>query len=316
VVAAGPRRYVPAEPEAIPMSDSDTQPPRTAASAARQATDDPSVFLIPEAHLPAGFAERVERGDFIPAPTRPAATVALIRDAQEGPQVLLLRRHGRSGFAADAWVFPGGVVDAGDRDPRLADHIDGPSAADWAERLALDDPAVAQGFVAAALREAWEETGILLAHPAVSTRLDEPGALAVSRRALLDGVIDLRQAAVGDGFRLAGDRLAYLAHWITPEPEPRRFDTRFFLAVVPPDAEAERHEGEMTDSLWCTPAESVARFTRGEMKMLPPTVHTLRRLIGFASAGEALDSFRDAEVPPILPVMRRHPAGVAIELPR
>jgi len=297
------------------MSDPDPQPPRTAASAARQATDDPNVFLIPEAHLPAGFADRVTDPGLIPAPPRPAATVALIRDSGSGPQVLLLRRHGRSGFAADAWVFPGGVVDAGDRDTQLAERVDGPTPEQWAERLDLVDPADAMGFVAAALREAWEETGILLARPDVGSRLHDASALAVSRRALLEGVIDLRQAAVGDGFRLSGDRLAYLAHWITPEPEPRRFDTRFFLAVAPPDAECERHENEMTDALWCTPEESVDRFARGELKMLPPTVHTLRRLSGFPTAAAALESFRDAPVPPILPRMRRHPAGVAIELP-
>jgi 8-oxo-dGTP pyrophosphatase MutT (NUDIX family) len=295
----------------------DHTPPRTAASAARQATDDPNVFLIPEEHLPAGFADRVEDAALVPVAPRPAATVALIRDSEGGPQVLMLRRHGRSGFAADAWVFPGGVVDAGDRDPQLERYLDGPTPAEWAMRLELEDAAAAQGYVSAALREAWEETGILLARPAGpgTSRLDDARAMAVSRQALLDGVIDLRQAAVGDGFRLSGDQLAYLAHWITPEPEPRRFDTRFFLAVVPADAECERHEGEMTDALWCTPAESVERFTRGEMKMLPPTVHTLRRLLEFHSADDALEAFRTAPVPAILPRMRRHRGGVAIELP-
>lgn len=294
-----------------------TEPSRTAASAARQATDDPNVFLIPEAHLPPGFAERVDDPGLIPAPARPAATVALIRDSAEGPQVLLLRRHGRSGFAADAWVFPGGVVDAADRDPDLAAHLDGPTPAEWAERMRVDDPQVAQGYVAAALREAWEETGILLARPVPggASRLEDPEALRVARQALLDGVIDLRQAAVGNGLLLAGDHLAYLAHWITPEPEPRRFDTRFFLAAVPPDAECEHHEHEMTDALWRTPADAVERFGRGELKLLPPTVHTLHRLVGYRSAEEALAAFHDAPVPAILPRMRRHPGGVAIEIP-
>jgi 8-oxo-dGTP pyrophosphatase MutT (NUDIX family) len=175
----------------------------------------------------------------------------------------------------------------------------------------------ALGFVAAALREAFEETGILLARadPASPSRIDDEGALSVARRALLDGVATLRQLAVGNGVRLAGDSLAYLAHWITPLPEPRRYDTRFFLALAPEGAECDAHGEEMTDALWCGPAEVVERFERGEMKMLPPTVHTLRRLAEFATAGDALAAFRDADVPPITPRMRRHPDGVAIEVP-
>jgi 8-oxo-dGTP pyrophosphatase MutT (NUDIX family) len=290
---------------------------QTAASAARRATDDPNIFLIPEAQLPPGFADRVEDGTLIPAPPRPAATVALVRDHAAGPQVLLLRRHGRSGFAADAWVFPGGVVDKADREPELADYLDGPTPEEWAARLGTETPEEALGFVAAALREAFEETGILLAHadPAAPSRIDDAPVLSVSRRALLDGVVTLRQMAVGNGVRLAGDALAYLAHWVTPEPEPRRYDTRFFLARAPEGAECEAHGAEMTDALWCGPAEVVERFERGQMKMLPPTVHTLRRLAEFGSVEEALAAFRDAPVPAITPRMRRHPDGVAIEVP-
>jgi 8-oxo-dGTP pyrophosphatase MutT (NUDIX family) len=303
----------PLEWNAVPSDDIQ----QTAASAARRATDDPNTFLIPEAQLPPGFADRVEDGTLIPAPPRPAATVALVRDHAAGPQVLLLRRHGRSGFAADAWVFPGGVVDKADREPELADYLDGPTPAEWAERLGTDTPEEALGFVAAALREAFEETGILLAHadPAAPSRIDDAPVLSVSRRALLDGVVTLRQMAVGNGVRLAGDALAYLAHWVTPEPEPRRYDTRFFLARAPEGAECEAHDAEMTDALWCGPAEVVERFERGQMKMLPPTVHTLRRLAEFGSVEEALAACRDAPVPAITPRMRRHPDGVAIEVP-
>lgn len=292
-------------------------PDPTAASAARRATDDPSVFLIPEEHLPPGFAERVEDASLIPAPPRPSATVALVRDSAAGPQVLLLRRHGRSGFAADAWVFPGGVVDKADRDPAVAEYLDGPSPAQWAARMGTGTPEEALGFVAAALREAFEETGILLAHPdpAAPSRINDTQSLEVARRALLDGVVTLRQMAVGNGVRLAGDALAYLAHWVTPEPEPRRYDTRFFLARAPEGAECDAHGAEMTDALWCTPTEVVERFEAGSMKMLPPTVHTLRRLAGFASVEDALDALRGAPVPCITPRMRRHPGGVAIEVP-
>lgn len=294
-----------------------SEPTPPAAAAARRGTDDPNLFLIPAAELPAGFVERVDDPALIPAPPRPAATVALLREGDGGPQLLLLRRHKRSGFAADAWVFPGGVVDKADRDPEVAALIDGPTPAEWAERLERADPAEAMGFVAAALRETFEETGILLARAAPSgpSRIDDAESLATTRRALLDGVVTLRQAAVGSGVRLAGDALTYLARWVTPEPEPRRYDTLFFLARAPDGAECVKHEGEMTDALWCTPAETLLRFEKGEMKLLPPTVHTLRRLAGFASVEDARAALRDAPVPCITPRMRSHPEGVAIEIP-
>ncbi|HEX2203680.1 MAG TPA: NUDIX domain-containing protein [Longimicrobium sp.] len=297
------------------MPDSPRPP---AASAARRATDDPYLFLIPAAHLPAGFAERVDDPSLIPAPPRPAATVVLLRDAEGGPEALLLRRHGRSGFAAGAWVFPGGVVDKEDRSGGLADRLDGPTPAEWAARLGMDEPDEAVGYVTAALREAFEETGILLARSdGVSPEpADAAHALEVARRALLSNVVGLRDVAVGNGLRLRGDALVYIAHWITPEPEPRRYDTRFFAARSPEGAECTVHDAEMTDALWLRPAEAVERFRAGELEMLPPTVHTLERLAGHASWEALRAAVEAAPVPAITPRMRRHPEGVAIEVPR
>jgi 8-oxo-dGTP pyrophosphatase MutT (NUDIX family) len=289
----------------------------SAASATRRATGDPNTFLIPEAHLPPGFAEKVEGGAFEPVPTRPAATVVLLREGGAAPEALLLRRHRRSGFAADAWVFPGGVVDAADRDPALAERLDGPTPAEWAARLGLSDPAEAQGYVAAALREAFEETGILLGRwdGVGNVHTDAAGSLEVARRALLGGVLGIHEVVVGNGVHLSGDELLYVAHWITPEPEPRRYDTRFFAARVSADAECVVHEAELTDALWMPPTEAVARFHAGELKMLPPTVRTLARLAEFRTLPELWDALRSAPVPALLPRMRRHPEGVAIEVP-
>lgn len=300
------------------MSPSDRAPSdRSAASAARRATDHPNRFLIPEEDLPPGFADRVESGAMIPVVPRPAATVVLLRDGERGPEALLLRRHRRSGFAADAWVFPGGTVDEADRDPELADRIDGPSPEEWAAQLGVDDPHEALGYVAAALREAFEETGILLARPdGIGDRPEgEAEALEVARRALLNGVVELRQMAVTHGLRFMGDAVLYIAHWITPVPEPRRYDTRFFLARVPRGSECVVHEAEMVDARWMTPAEAVRRFEDGELRLLPPTVHTLRRLAGFRTFAELWEALRGAPVPAILPRMRRHPGGVVIEVP-
>jgi 8-oxo-dGTP pyrophosphatase MutT (NUDIX family) len=289
----------------------------SAASASRRATGDPNVFLIPEEHLPAGFAAKVQAGGFVPAPTRPAATVLLARDSDDGPEVLLMRRSKRSGFAADAWVFPGGVVDDEDRDPAVMERLDGPTPMQWAERLGLTDPAEALAYVVAAVREAFEETGILLAR--VSDDATNPGGalsnIDVARRALLSNVVDLRQIFITRNLRMAGDELLYLAHWITPEPEPRRYDTRFFLARVDAEAVCTPHEEELTESVWLTARGAVHYFELGSLKMLPPTVHTLRRLAGYGTVGEIFAGLADAPVPAILPVMRRVADGVAIEIP-
>ena len=289
----------------------------SAASATRRATGDPNVFLIPEEHLPAGFAAKVQAGGFVPAPTRAASTVLLARDSDDGPEVLLMRRSKRSGFAADAWVFPGGVVDDDDRDPAVMERLDGPTPMQWAERLGLTDPAEALAYVVAAVREAFEETGILLAR--VSDDATNPGGalsnIDVARRALLSNVVDLRQIFITRNLRMAGDELLYLAHWITPEPEPRRYDTRFFLARVDAQAVCTPHEEELTESVWLTARGAVHYFELGSLKMLPPTVHTLRRLAGYGTVGEMFAALADAPVPAILPVMRRVADGVAIELP-
>jgi 8-oxo-dGTP pyrophosphatase MutT (NUDIX family) len=298
------------------VSEPQPRASQSAASADRRATDDPNVFLIPDDVLPPGFAEKVRSGGFTPAPPRPAATVLLVRDSADGPEVLLLRRHGRSGFAAGAWVFPGGTVDEADRDLSLVERLEGPTPMQWADRLGVSDPAEALAFVTAAIREAFEETGILLAR--VADDATNPGgreSLDVARRALLAGVVALRQVIVTRSLLLSGEQLLYLAHWITPEPEPRRYDTRFFMARVPPEAVCTPHEAEMTESVWLTARGAVHYFELGSLKMLPPTVHTLRRLAGFPSVDEIFAALADEPVPMIMPAMRVVPGGVTIELP-
>lgn len=299
------------------MTDAFSTPRKSAASASRRATGDPNVFLIPDEHLPSGFAEKVEEGGFVPVQPRAASTVVLVRDSADGPEVLLLRRHKRSGFAADAWVFPGGVVDESDRDASVVERLDGPTPMQWAERLGLHDPGEALAYLVAAVREAFEETGILLAR--VADDATNPGGametLDVARRALLSNVLGLRQIFVTRNLRLAGDQLLYLAHWITPTPEPRRYDTRFFLARAKADAVCTTHESEMTESVWLTPRGAVHYFELGSLKMLPPTVHTLRRLAGYSAVDEIFAALAEAPVPAILPVMRRVHEGVAIEVP-
>jgi 8-oxo-dGTP pyrophosphatase MutT (NUDIX family) len=284
--------------------------PPSAAYAPRHATADPDVFLIPEDQLPPGLADRLAS----PAPPvapRPAATVVLVRDAGDGPQVLLLRRHGRSGFAANAWVFPGGVVDAADASAEVENVMDGPSAGGWAARMGLASGAEALAYVAAALREAFEETGILLAAGAAA-----PGPADVEdlRRRLLAGELGLAEVAREARVRMSAGGLLYVAHWITPAPEPRRYDTRFFLAAVTGETVCAPHAAEMTDCAWMPPGEAVARWRAGDMKLLPPTVKMLERISGFDDVAAMRESLRDEPVRARLPVMERRADGIAIVL--
>lgn len=304
------KRFVfPGAPTAVtPAAD----PPERAAAAARRPTDDATRFLIPTDQLPAGFAERVEEPELAPAEARPAATVVLLREAAGGPEALLLRRPRRSAFAAGAWVFPGGVVDAADADPRLAEHARGPRADAWARRLGLAEPAEAFGFVVAALREAWEETGILLME--AEQGAPDAGRLRRARIDLLSGALSLSDLALRERLRLDTEDLLYIAHWITPEAEPRRYDTRFFLARVPSGAECELHGDELKEFRWMRPADAVRAYRDGKLVLLPPTVHTLDRLAGFASLEDLWEQLRDAPVPTFLPRMRRDPEGILLEV--
>ncbi|MGH7459288.1 MAG: NUDIX hydrolase [Longimicrobiaceae bacterium] len=288
-------------------------PAGRAGSAPRLPTGDPRRFLIPSEYLPAGFAARADHPPDPPVEPRPAATVALLRDGRGGPEALLLRRHGKSGFAAGAWVFPGGSVDAADRDPGLHCLLPGLESGAWAERLGVGDPAEAAGYLAAALRETLEETGVVLGEGPGSRRAAAGWRLEELREGLLAHRLTLGEV-VERGVRFSGDGLVYLAHWITPEPELRRYDTRFFLAPVPAALEVRPHQLELVDFRWVTPVEAVTLYRRGDLHMLPPTVHTLERLLNFRSVAEAADALRDAPVPTILPVMRPSDQGVIIEV--
>lgn len=280
--------------------------PRSAA-AGRRETGRSGVYLIPREQLPPGFAERVDAAAEPPAAARPAATVVLLRDGAQGHEALLLRRPQRSRFAADAWVFPGGAVDAADSDPALLPFLDGADPAGWARRLGLDDAHQAVGYAVAALREAWEETGVLLGSAA------RPEACPTAREALLSAERPLAALLEEAGARLDAGRLLYIAHWITPEPEPRRYDTRFFAARVAGGTPCELSGEELVEACWVRPADAVERFRRGEMRLLPPTVDTLRRLAGHASLDALWQTLRDARVPAILPRMRRVAGGVEID---
>lgn len=270
---------------------------------------------IAEELLPPGFLETLEEGIVEPVPTRPAATVVLLREGAGDVEVLLLQRARTSGFVPGAWVFPGGRVDPGDADPALLAHLDGLTPGEAARRLALpsgDPPALA--YYMAAVREAFEETGLWPG----SDEGPDPGDPFVQeiRDALMAGEVELEGAVRALGVRVAGDALEYVAHWITPVQEPRRYDTRFFAARVPGAAEPRIDPREMTGSAWLPASEALRRHEAGRLPMVFPTLHTLRSLEGARDPREFLEAFRDRTVPAILPRLIRTERGVALRIPR
>ena len=277
--------------------------------------------VIPFDQLPESFARALDRPPERPAPALPAATVVLMRPAQPTLEVLLLRRVHTAGFVPGAFVFPGGRVDPADGAPELAPRIDGLTADQAARRLGVppdaDPPALA--YYAAALREAFEETGLLVARDGAGRPVSGmPGDAAF--RALLGEVRadGARFAAALDrlGCRLDGAVVEYVAHWITPVVEPRRYDTRFFAAAVPRGAGAalSLHEAELSEAVWLTPAEALELNVRGDLPMVFPTIRTLESLLGFRAPDEALAAFRERRVPAILPRLVRTPRGVGMEV--
>jgi len=263
--------------------------------------------VIPREELPPGFAERLSVPT-VPAAAHPAATVVVLRDALHGPEALLLRRHGRSGFAAGAWVFPGGRVDEADRDERFRNRWRGPEPIAWRDRLSLSEEESALGFVVAAVRETFEETGIMVGESRATGERERLRAELLAGERHFAEVLEAMDAAVDT------DKLAYLAHWITPEAEPRRFDTRFFLAALPAEAVVEAHAEELTEARWLSPAAALAEYEAGELRMLPPTIHTLRRLTPFEDVAAARAGLRDAPVPTFLPRLHGTEEGVVIEV--
>lgn len=218
-----------------------------------------------------------------------AATVLLLRDGPGGVEVYIQRRPRRLGFAGGLWVYPGGRVDDADGDPAIDAHWSGPPPDAWARRLGIALE-TARGYVVAACRETFEEAGVLLARPAPA-----PQDLAVARRDLLSGARNLAQV-VGDlDVRVDTSLLRYWAWWVTPEAEPRRYDTRFFVAQLPPDAAVTPHAREVVEETWArAPVDGV---------MLPPTHHTLRDVIAYGSAAAVMDAGVDRPVDRVLPVI-------------
>ncbi len=223
---------------------------------------------------------------------RPAATLVLTRDTAEGLQVLLLQRTWDAVFLPGYYVFPGGAVDQ--QEPLAREHALGPADAQISQTLSLDEGGA--DYMLAAVRECFEEAGILVAVDADGATIGGDHPVHAERQALFAGQRSLAQLCAQHGLAIPLDRLAYLGHWITPPGPPRRFDTRFFVTVAP-EAQTACHDGvETIDHVWLNPADALAEHRDGKRLLGLPTIRTLRILSSFECT-EALMRYAHANPP-------------------
>jgi 8-oxo-dGTP pyrophosphatase MutT (NUDIX family) len=243
---------------------------------------------------------------------RPASTILLLRDdaARKEIEVFMMVRHYEIDFNSGALVFPGGSVDKGDNEiianPALYSGGEGLDARELAFRIA-------------AIRETFEESGILLARPKGSNALVDAkraGEIEAAHRAeLCEGKISFLEVLTDNGMVLALDELVPYAHWITPEGMPKRFDTWFFIAAAPPD-QLGTHDGkESTDSIWVSPREALEGGETGRFKLPFPTTRNLIKLGKQQTVKAALDDSRGKKVVTVTPVMTRTDKGRQLRIP-
>lgn len=250
-------------------------------------------------------------------PARHAATVVLVRDGSEGLETLLLRRTGAAGFVPGAHVFPGGTVDPADR---VAEPmVSGLSPMDACALTGVVDGGLS--FWVAAVRECLEEAGVapgvVDAAAVASGEAPSPAPdLSSWRGAVHRGQRSMASVLAEAGARIDATAIRCFARWVTPVGLLRRFDTRFFLAVLPRGAEASADGQEIVAHDWMTPAVALDRFAQGEITVIIPTVRTLVALEGFPSATEAMAGLRFGDpAEALLPEMVEDGGRSVVRLP-
>jgi len=272
-------------------------------------------------------------GEITPVTPRLAATVMLLRDGAtgaeggtgpsggDGPAVHMLRRRASMAFAGGAYAYPGGGVDPRDEHwgaagRRPGDGWAGPSRAEWAARFRTDE-ATAQAIVCAAVRETFEEAGVLLAGPDASTVVDDTTGedWERDRAALAAHELSFADFLERRGLVLRSDLLGGWAHWITPEFEQRRYDTWFFVAALPAGQRTRNASTEADRTVWISPDAAAAGYDRGELLMMPPTIATLRQLVPYGTAAEALRASAERDLTPVLAEARLEGDEVVLSWP-
>ncbi len=252
-----------------------------------------------------------------PVPARPAATVMLVRDCVDasGPEVFMLRRVSTMAFAPNVMVFPGGAVDDRDADPALP--WCGPAPAQWAAELGTQTEAIARELVVAAAREVFEECGVLLAGPDPDTVVADvsDAQWQADRDAVLARECSFAQLLIQRRLVLRTDLMRSRAHWLTPEFENRRYDTRFFAALVPDGQTPDDRSTEAAEASWIRPAELVKQAGEKRSIMLPPTLVCVEQLAAASCAHDVLTT--GPAMLPVMPVLVRVDDGWVLrtELP-
>ena len=226
----------------------------------------------------------------------PAATLTLVRDSAQGPEVLMMQRNLNSGFVPGAHVFPGGALDDADDAPELQSLCAG--LADDAASRALGIARGGLAYWAAAIRESFEEAGVLVAYGDADrvVELGQPDLaerFRAHRHALNAGEREFIDIMRAENLRLAADQLVYFSHWITPVTAPRRYDTRFFIAVAPPAQEPLHDNHETISHLWVRPAEALDRYRAKSFIMRLPTIRTLEELAAYDNVATLMQGMRD-----------------------
>ena len=230
---------------------------------------------------------------------RDAATLILLDRSGPTPKVLLGKRHARHAFMPDVFVFPGGRLDPSDRLLPADGALDPRIEARLMKGMAKPSRAKARALALAAIRECFEETGLLIGSCKSAVPIDT----------------GIRwQDFAQNGIVADLPALHFIARAITPPRRPRRYDTRFFAAAVPAGVDAVPNEREMTRALWVTPTEALRMNLAGELPMVFPTIRTLQSLLGFATPRDALAAFREREIATILPRLVRTATGVGLEV--
>jgi 8-oxo-dGTP pyrophosphatase MutT (NUDIX family) len=249
------------------------------------------------------MAERITAiaaGRLIPPVPRDAATVMVLRPAPDEPatavEVLMLLRPAAMAFAPGAYVFPGGSVDAADGDAGIG--WSGPDPAEFGEWLGCS-AREARALVCAAVRETFEESGVLFAGGPDGSPVVPDASLDEDRAALAAGSVTFAEVLSQRGLVVLAGLLTPWARWVTPEAEPRRFDARFFAAALPPGQRAVGHRAEADRTAWLRPAAAIEAARTGSMMLLPPTVTTLHEFAALGGAAEILGSRR--VIAPIMP---------------
>jgi 8-oxo-dGTP pyrophosphatase MutT (NUDIX family) len=267
--------------------------------------------------FPPEWPERIRAladGTLTPVAPRRAATVMLLKDTEGTPVVHMLRRRASMAFAGGAYAYPGGGVDPRDDDHQI--RWAGPTRAWWAKRLGADETS-AQAIVCAAVRETYEEAGVLLAGPTPDTVVGDTTGddWEADRAALVARDLSFAEFLDRRGLVLRSDLLGAWTRWITPEFETRRYDTWFFVAALPEGQRTRNASTEADRTVWIRPAEAAASYDKGELLMMPPTVATLRQLIPYDSAADALAAAPSRDLTPVLAKARLENDEVVLAWP-